>query len=68
MTKEEVLKGCSEEDAVLDRSSVHSHAPAHPVIHQVASVPMPSDTGKSCVMRTFDRGLSGKATRNSFYC
>ncbi|KAG7328561.1 hypothetical protein KOW79_008505 [Hemibagrus wyckioides] len=44
MTKEEVLKEPSEEDAVLDRSSVHSHAPARPVIHQVASVPMPSDS------------------------
>ncbi|KAK3537490.1 hypothetical protein QTP70_012117 [Hemibagrus guttatus] len=44
MTKEEVLKEPSEEDAVLDRSSVRSHAPARPVIHQVASVPMPSDS------------------------
>ncbi|GAA6092141.1 CAP-Gly domain-containing linker protein 4 isoform X2 [Tachysurus ichikawai] len=44
MTKEEVLKEPSAEDAVLDRSSVHSNAPARPVIHQVASVPMPSDS------------------------
>ncbi|XP_060735740.1 CAP-Gly domain-containing linker protein 4 isoform X3 [Tachysurus vachellii] len=44
MTKEEVLKEPSAEDAVLDQSSVHSHVPARPVIHQVASVPMPSDS------------------------
>ncbi|XP_034164254.2 CAP-Gly domain-containing linker protein 4 isoform X3 [Pangasianodon hypophthalmus] len=43
MTKEEVLKESSEEDAVLARSGVLSHAPARPVIHQVASAPMPSD-------------------------
>ncbi|XP_060790716.1 CAP-Gly domain-containing linker protein 4 isoform X2 [Neoarius graeffei] len=44
MTKEEVLKESSEENAVLDRSSVLSNAPARPVIHQVASAPMPSDS------------------------
>ncbi|XP_053365201.1 CAP-Gly domain-containing linker protein 4 isoform X2 [Clarias gariepinus] len=44
MTKEEVLKESSEGDAVLDRSRVLSHAPARPVIHQVASAPMPSDS------------------------
>lgn len=47
MTKEEVLKESTEEDAVLDRSSVLSHTPARPIIHQVASAPMPSDSGKS---------------------
>ncbi|MCJ8736619.1 hypothetical protein PDJAM_G00014590 [Pangasius djambal] len=43
MTKEEVLKESSEEDAVLARSGILSHAPSRPVIHQVASAPMPSD-------------------------
>ncbi|XP_017332724.1 CAP-Gly domain-containing linker protein 4 isoform X2 [Ictalurus punctatus] len=44
MTKEEVLKETTEEDAVLDRSGVLSHTPARPIIHQVASAPMPSDS------------------------
>ncbi|KAL7872910.1 hypothetical protein AOLI_G00119810 [Acnodon oligacanthus] len=44
MTKEEVLRETSEGDAVLDRFRVLSHTAARPVIHQVASAPMPTDS------------------------
>ncbi|XP_049320153.1 CAP-Gly domain-containing linker protein 4 isoform X4 [Astyanax mexicanus] len=44
MTKEEVLRESSEGDAVLERYSVVSHTAARPVIHQVASAPMPTDS------------------------
>uniref|UniRef100_A0AAR2K8I1 CAP-Gly domain-containing protein n=1 Tax=Pygocentrus nattereri TaxID=42514 RepID=A0AAR2K8I1_PYGNA len=44
MTKEEVLRESSEGDAVLDRYRVLSHTAARPVIHQVASAPMPTDS------------------------
>ncbi|XP_066531219.1 CAP-Gly domain-containing linker protein 4 [Hoplias malabaricus] len=46
MTKEEVLEESSEGDTVLERSSVLTRrtAAARPVIHQVASAPMPSDS------------------------
>ncbi|KAI5618795.1 hypothetical protein C0J50_21466 [Silurus asotus] len=44
MTKEEVLKESSGEDAVLDRPGVLYHAPSCPVIHPVSSAPMLSDS------------------------
>ncbi|XP_062863761.1 CAP-Gly domain-containing linker protein 4 isoform X2 [Trichomycterus rosablanca] len=44
MTKEEVLRESSEEEAVLDRSCFLTHTPVYPVIHQVASAPMPTDS------------------------
>lgn len=48
MTKEDVLRVSSEGDSVLGRYSIISRNSERPVIHQVASAPMPSDCGE-CV-------------------
>ncbi|XP_067311071.1 CAP-Gly domain-containing linker protein 4 isoform X4 [Pseudorasbora parva] len=50
MTKEDVLRESSEGDSVLGRYSIISHNSERPVIHQVASAPMPSD----CEFSFFD--------------
>nr|XP_055027315.1 CAP-Gly domain-containing linker protein 4 [Misgurnus anguillicaudatus] len=44
MTKEDVLRESSEGDSVLGRYSIISRSSDRPVIHQVASTPMPSDS------------------------
>ncbi|KAI4883223.1 hypothetical protein NFI96_022606, partial [Prochilodus magdalenae] len=44
MTKEEVLRESSDGDSVLDRYRVLSRTSPRPVIHQVASAPMPTDS------------------------
>ncbi|XDV43665.1 hypothetical protein PO909_012106 [Leuciscus waleckii] len=44
MTKEDVLRESSEGDSVLGRYSIISHNSERPVIHQVSSAPMPSDS------------------------
>lgn len=46
MTKEDVLRESSEGDSVLGRNSLISRNSERPVIHQVASAPMPSDCGE----------------------
>lgn len=48
MTKEDVLRESSEVESVLGRYSLIPRNSERPVIHQVASVPMPSDRGE-CV-------------------
>uniref|UniRef100_A0A8C2Q1E3 Si:dkeyp-47f9.4 n=1 Tax=Cyprinus carpio TaxID=7962 RepID=A0A8C2Q1E3_CYPCA len=50
MTKEDVLRVSSEGDSVLGRYSIISRNSERPVIHQVASAPMPSD----CEFSFFD--------------
>ncbi|KAK7153400.1 hypothetical protein R3I93_011341 [Phoxinus phoxinus] len=50
MTKEDVLRESSEGDSVLGRYSIITHNSERPVIHQVASAPMPSD----CEFSFFD--------------
>ncbi|XP_051725271.1 CAP-Gly domain-containing linker protein 4 isoform X3 [Ctenopharyngodon idella] len=50
MTKEDVLRESSEGDSVLGRYSIISRNSERPVIHQVASAPMPSD----CEFSFFD--------------
>uniref|UniRef100_A0A671P9Q1 CAP-Gly domain-containing linker protein 4-like n=1 Tax=Sinocyclocheilus anshuiensis TaxID=1608454 RepID=A0A671P9Q1_9TELE len=50
MTKEDVLRESSVGDSVLGRYSIISRNSERPVIHQVASVPMPSD----CEFSFFD--------------
>lgn len=46
MTKEDVLRESSEGDSVLGRYGIISHNSERPVIHQVSSAPMPSDSGE----------------------
>lgn len=46
MTKEDVLRESSEGDLVPERYSILSHSSHRPVIHQVASAPMPLDCGE----------------------
>ncbi|KAL0170941.1 hypothetical protein M9458_035537, partial [Cirrhinus mrigala] len=46
MTKEDVLRESSEGDSVLGRNSLISRNSERPVVHQVASAPMPSDCGE----------------------
>lgn len=52
MTKEDVLRESSEGDSVLGRYSIISRNSERPVIHQVASAPMPSDCGENVVLYT----------------
>lgn len=46
MTKEDVLRQSSEEDLVPGQYSIFPRSLDQPVIHQVASAPMPSDCGE----------------------
>ncbi len=52
MTKEDVLRESSEGDSVLGRYSIISRNSERPVIHQVASVPMPSECGECVGLHT----------------
>lgn len=52
MTKEDVLRESSEVDSVLGRYSIISRNSETPVIHQVASAPMPSDCGECVGLHT----------------
>lgn len=46
MTKEDVLRDSSEGDLVQGRYSIFSCSSDRPVIHPVASAPMPTDCGE----------------------